>query len=164
MNTRKTIALVDTNVWLDCYLPDRPNSVATRDFICMAQQNSVQLAYPVHILKDVFYLIQLDLKRMARKNGAGTESDFLAVQRAAWSCIENMREQAIAIGADESDAWLACKYRLLSEDLEDNFVLAAAERAEADFIVTGDKALIQKATVAAYTPQDALKYLEAIAR
>ena len=109
MSTRKTIALVDTNVWLDCYLPDRPNSVATRDYICMAQQNSVQLAYPVHILKDVFYLIQLDLKRMARKNGAGTESDFLAVQRAAWSCIENMREQAIAIGADESDAWLACR-------------------------------------------------------
>ena len=101
---------------------------------------------------------------MARKNGVTTKSDFLAVQRAAWSCIENMREQAIAIGADESDAWLACKYRPLSEDLEDNFVLAAAERAEVDFIVTGDKTLIQKATVAAYTPQDALKYLEAIAR
>ena len=42
--------------------------------------------------------------------------------------------------------------------------MAAAERAEVDFIVTGDKTLIQKATVAAYTPQDALKYLEAIAR
>ena len=160
MSTRKLIALVDTNVWLDCYLPDRPNSVATRDFICMAQKNSVQLAYPVHILKDVFYLIQLDLKRMARKNGVTTKSDFLAVQRAAWSCIENMREQAIAIGADESDAWLACKYRALTNDLEDNFVLAAAQRAKVDFIVTNDRQLLKKATVKAYTPADAALILQ----
>ena len=162
MSVRNMIALVDTSVWLDCYLPDRPNSAATRSFICAAQQNSVQLVYPVHVLKDVFYLIQLALKRMAREQGVCAESDFLAVKRAAWGCIENMRECAVAVGADESDAWLACKYRPLSEDFEDNFVLAAAERAKADFIVTGDKELIQKATVAAYTPQDALRYLEAI--
>ena len=164
MSAQNKIVLLDTNVWLDCYLPDRPNSAATRSFICVAQRNAVQLVYPVHVLKDVFYLIQSYLKRMAREKDTCTESDFLAVKRAAWGCIENMRECAVAVGADESDAWLACKFRPLSEDLEDNFVLAAAERAKADFIVTGDMELIKKATVAAYTPQDALRYLEAMMR
>ena len=39
-------------------------------------------------------------------------------------------------------------------------VLAAAERAKVDYLVTSDKQLIQKATVAALTPQDMLSVLE----
>ncbi|MBP3866722.1 MAG: hypothetical protein J6D25_02805, partial [Eggerthellaceae bacterium] len=147
-----------------CFVSGRADEMASLEFIGRAEEAGVELAYPVHILKDVFYLVQRGMKSQARLHGSCTEQGFLAIRRAAWGCIENMREHATAIGADESDAWLACKYRPLSEDLEDNFVLAAAERAKADFIVTGDEGLIRKATVVAYTPQDALKYLEAIGR
>ena len=124
--------------------------------------SDLQLVYPVHILKDVFYLLETGLMRKARAEGFCSESDYVAIKHLVWGCIENMRENAVAVGADESDAWLACKYRRLSEDLEDNFVLVAAERANADFIVTNDEQLIRKATVAAYSPEDAVRYLEAI--
>ena len=39
-------------------------------------------------------------------------------------------------------------------------VLAAADRAKPDYVVTSDRKLIQKATVAALTPEDALKVLD----
>lgn len=55
---------------------------------------------------------------------------------------------------DEADLWLACRYRTLTWDLEDNVVLAAAQRAEADYLVTSDRALIQRATVAVLAPGD----------
>jgi len=149
------IVLVDTNVWLDNYLADRPHAAQSRAFIVQARNAGVQLVYPVHCLNDVFVLIQAHLKRAAREKGALAESDVAAIREIAWACIENMREFATAVGADESDAWKACKYRRLTNDLEDNFVLAAAERATVDFLVTNDKRLLHKSTVNAYTPEDA---------
>lgn len=65
-----------------------------------------------------------------------------------------MCEITTAVGVDESDLWLACKYRNLTWDLEDSFVLAAPRRAEVDYLVTSDQALIQKASVAVLTPVD----------
>ena len=154
------IALVDTNVWLDNYLADRPYAEQSRAFIVQARNVGVQLAYPVHCLNDIFILIQAHLKRAAKKRGELSESDGVAIREIAWGCIENMREFAIAVGADESDAWKACKYRRLTNDLEDNFVLAAAERASASFLVTNDRRLLRKSTVNAYTPEDAVLALK----
>ena len=158
-----SVAVVDTNVWLDNYLGARPGSKTSRSFIVKARSSGLQLAYPIHALPDIFYLLQANVKKKAREEGAFTEGDALAIRELAWACIENMREFAVAVGADESDAWRACKYRHLGNDLEDNMVMAAAERAKARFIVTNDRELIRKATVAAYTPEDALAYLKATA-
>jgi len=58
------------------------------------------------------------------------------------------------VGADEADVWLAAKYRALNEDLEDNLVLAAANRAKADYLITNDTQLIAKSPVPALTPRD----------
>lgn len=154
------IALLDTNIWLDNYLPGRPRSLVSRSFISRARERGVQLAYAVHCLNDVFLIIQHQLKRDARERGETLSAgDSAAIREVAWACAENMRSFSTAIGADESDAWKACKYRSLTGDLEDNFVLAAAERVPVDFIVTNDKRLLQKATVNAYTSEDALKVI-----
>jgi hypothetical protein len=51
--------------------------------------------------------------------------------------------------------------RGLNEDLEDNFVLAAFERAHVDYLVTSDCQLRQKATVPALAPKDMTALLEA---
>ena len=161
MNRENPIALVDTNIWLDNYLPDRPNAAQSRAFIMQARAEGVQLTYPVHCLKDVFFIIQAHLKQLARDKSQLKDADNLAIQEIAWACVENMRELATAIGADESDAWKACKYRLLTNDLEDSFVLAAAERVPVDFLVTNDQRLLRKSTVNAYTPEDALLVLQA---
>lgn len=102
-----------------------------------------------------------ELKRIARSVAPVAEGDVQAIRRIAWACVDNMRELATAVGMDESDLWLACKYRTLTWDLEDNVVLAAAQRAEVDYLVTNDWALIQRATVPALTPEDMTKVLEA---
>ena len=158
------IALVDTNVWLDNYLGQRPHAAESRRFIDEARRQGVQLTYAVHSLSDFFYVMQAELKRSVASEAMGSESKALAVREAAWACVESLRGMATAIGADESDAWLACKYRSLTNDLEDNFVLAAAERVPVDFLVTNDVCLIRKSTVNAYTPADALLVIEATSR
>lgn len=161
MTRERPIALVDTNVWLDNYLGQRPHSDESRRFIDLARQYGVQLTYAVHCLTDFFYILQNELKHSSESGRATTESEALAARETAWACVESLRSIATAIGADESDAWRACKYRTLTNDLEDNFVLAAAERVPVDFLITNDQDLIRKSTVNAYTPADAALVLEA---
>lgn len=161
MKRERPIALVDTNVWLDNCLGDRPGSRDSRKFLMQALNDELLLVYPVHCLRDIFYLVQVHLKALARKDGVISDSEGLAIREAAWACVDEVRRMATAIAADESDAWRACKYRAITNDLEDNFVLAAAERASVDFIVTNDIDLVKKSTVNAYTPADATRMLEA---
>ena len=59
----------------------------------------------------------------------------------AWGCIESIRELGTAVGVDTADLWLASKYRSIGSDFEDNVLLAAAKRSNADFIVTWDRVL-----------------------
>ena len=155
--------LVDTNVWVDNYVAVRKGSRTSQEFIAAAVAAGAGLVYPVHTFKDVFYNVAATLKHMRKmEEGGVSEDDALAIREIAWACVENMRDIATAVAADESDAWLACKYRCFSTDLEDNFVIAAAERANASFVVTRDEDLLRKCTVASYTPEDALGYLGAL--
>lgn len=154
--------LVDTNVWLDHYIVGRPGSEAATAFLSLAYERGAVLLYPAACIRDVFFLICAEFKRACRREGGVlTEGDIQAIRHIAWGCVDNMRELAIAVGMDEADLWLACKYRTLTWDLEDNVVLAAAQRAEADYLVTSDRALIQRATVAALTPGDMTALLDA---
>lgn len=132
-----------------------------RALISMADEAHVELLYPVHAIKDVFYTIQSQLKHQERaERGALSESAVLAIREIAWDCVRNMSENATAVGADGSDVWLAMKLRSIHNDLEDNLVLAAAQRARVDMLVTNDERLILKATVPAHTPADALALLQ----
>lgn len=154
-NTTTAILLLDTNVWLDNYIPTRPGHETARRLLRHARNNGVQLVYAVGTIKDVFYLVSSHFKNDIRSHGQAVgKVEALVAKELAWSCVDNMRELACAVGADESDVWLASKYRSLHEDLEDNLVLAAAERARAAYLVTSDRTLIGKATVAALTPAD----------
>ena len=153
--------LVDTNVWLDYFIGIRQGHDSAQAFLNSSNRAEVQLLYPAAALQDVFYLLMRELKRIARSVAPVTEGDAQAIRRIAWGCVDNMRELATAVGMDESDLWLACKYRTLTWDLEDNVVLAAAQRAEADYLVTNDRELIQHATIAALTPADMTALLKA---
>ena len=160
--SRQLRILVDTNVWLDYFLPARAGHGAAFSFLDEAQRRGVQLLYPASCITDVFYLLLAQLKGAVRhEKGSVSEADTRAVRKLAWGCIECQRELACAVGVDESDLWLACKYRKLTDDLEDNVVLAAAQRAQADFLATGDAALLAKANVAALAPADMLVLLQA---
>ena len=66
-----------------------------------------------------------------------------------------------AVGSDESDLWTACGLCNLHNDLEDNLIVAAAQRSNATYLITSDELLIKHAPVAALTPSDALTLLQA---
>lgn len=155
--------LLDTNVLLDEFLPQRKGSQVSRELIVCAQERGDALLYPARALVDVHYQIAATIKALAREErGELSESDAAAAQRIAWGCIDNLCEWATAVGVDEADVWLARKYRSFNGDFEDNFVLAAAERASADYLVTSDSQLLRKATVAALAPADMLALLRAL--
>lgn len=148
--------LVDTNVWMCNYVPMRKGHNEAREFFRAAWECGAQLLYPAPILKDVFYLLGVEYKRQIRaEKGVLSERDASVINELAWGCVQNMRNVATAVGIDESDLWLACKYKALSTDLEDNVVIAAAQRCEADHLVTFDQDLIRKAPVSALLPTDA---------
>lgn len=153
--------LIDTNVWLDSYLPNRARKDEAVSLLSFAYEHDYALLYATSTLKDVFYLVAAAIKHDIRQQkGALSESDATAATEIAWACVSNMREIATAVGSDESDLWLACKLKSVHADLEDNLVVAAAQRASATCLVTNDEALIKHAPVAALTPSDALAVLQ----
>lgn len=162
MTDRELIILLDTNVLLDEYLPARPGSAASRELIDRAFNRGDHLLFCPHALTDVHYVIMATFKKMVRaEKGELTEADALAIQEIAWGCIDNLCEWATSVGSTQGDVWLARKYKRLNHDLEDNIVLAAAERAKVDYLVTSDQQLLKKATVAALSPEDMLALLDA---
>lgn len=161
MSGQRPTLLIDTNVWLDYYLPDRAGSDKATSLMSFALARDCPLLYPTAIVKDVFYLTANTFKWDARaQKGALSADDAATATEIAWGCVSNMRENATAVGADESDVWLACKLRGIHDDLEDNLVIAAAQRAKATYLVTNDETLIKHAPVATLTPDDALGMLQ----
>lgn len=154
--------MLDTNCWLDYYVPGRPNARQTCDLIRYAFVHDIKLLYPAAIAKDVYYLIALEMKRRFREEqGSLSESAATLASESAWSAVNHMRENAFAVSIGQADVWFAVKTRPMHGDFEDNLVLAAAERAKASLLVTNDQQLIAHAPVAALTPADALKTLQA---
>lgn len=95
-------------------------------------------------LETIFYVLVAEAKRLIRhEKGLVEERDAAAARAFAWGCIQNMQEIATAVGMDASDIWLANKYRSVGSDLEDNILLAAAQRSHADYVVTWDAQLLR---------------------
>ena len=61
-NTTTAILLLDTNVWLDNYIPTRPGHETARRLLRHARNNGVQLVYAVGTIKDAFYLVSSQQK------------------------------------------------------------------------------------------------------
>lgn len=152
--------MVDANVWVDSFCVDHVESLAARAFIGQAAEADASLFFPVHIAKDVLYVVQHELKRSVLANGGVlNEASARAIGDAALAFVRNMTENATAVGADASDLWLADKYLALHRDYEDNLVLAACKRAQADYLVTNDRKLLEHADIAAKTPRQMMPIL-----
>lgn len=153
--------LVDTNVWVDQFIPQRPGQRHSLRFIDKACEEDVILLYPACALKDVFYLIQSESRRLAREQmGALSQQDALAARAYAWGCIDAIQGLALPVGTELIDIRMASIWRHVSGDFEDNLVRAAAERSEADLLVTWDKEMLAKHVVPTATPVDALAEMQ----
>lgn len=152
--------VVDTNVWVDSYCKEHVGSDAAKRFLSAAYEAQAELLYPVHIAKDVVFVLSQEARRtFSKRFGQLSEGMARAIRESAWACLRNMNELATPIGADASDVWLADKYLKIHPDFEDNLVLAACRRVKADFLVTNDAQLIAHADVVAKTPTQMLQLL-----
>ena len=160
MSANPSTLLVDTNVWLDVFLRNRPGHIPAKELIDYALGSGIQLLYSPISLKDVEYITAATFKREVRAQGDVVDNACaLVAQQFAWSCVQSMRRMAIAVGTDESDMWLAEKYHAIHPDFEDDILLAASKRSNADYLVTGDNRLLAHAPVPAITPSNLLVLL-----
>lgn len=70
----------------------------------------------------------------------------------AWSFFDNIKDIVGFVGCDESDIFIAEKLRNKNDDFEDNLVVAAAIRADANYLVSNDNNLLKKQLVPTKTP------------
>lgn len=153
--------LLDTNIWMDNYFSNRPESAAARELIAYANEQNYTLAYATTSAKDLFFLAGSELKRIVRQQeGELSESSARACSEMAWAFLKNMTAIAVAAPVGEPQIWLATHYRDLHEDFEDDLILAAAEESRADFLVTGDRDLFGKSAVPTFMSADMLAYLK----
>ncbi len=163
MSEESKLILVDTNVWLDYFIPARAGRADAIAFLKGACAVDAELLYAATSSKDLFYLIACEHKAWYRReHGELTHDAAAAATGLAWSCIDNLSELATPVPCDLSDIWLAKKHRELHGDYEGDLVIAAALRAHADLLVSNDAALCAHAPVAAMSTADAVRYLHAL--
>ncbi|MDO4798670.1 MAG: hypothetical protein Q4A01_11710 [Coriobacteriales bacterium] len=153
--------LFDTNVWLEKYLPWRTDHDIVLALLREARLQEVSIAFPAQSALDVYQRVRIENKRWAREQGRLDEPMARAIKRLAWDCVNDMREIATAVPVDSSDFYMACKHRDIHDDLEDDLVLAACQRAHASHLVTIDRKLLAHSPVEAVTPKKMLELLRA---
>ena len=135
MLTNPPLLLLDTNVWLDYFLPSRDGEGIAARLLNAAQTHNASLAFASHTALDVYQRFSADSKRWLRAGGRLTEEWAIAIKRLAWDCVNEMREIASAVPVDSSDLYLSCKFRDRLDDFEDDLVMAACERSGANYLV-----------------------------
>ena len=163
MKTTINSLLIDTNVWIDYFIAERPHHDEAFELIDLAASNGIALCYAITTAKDLFHQLAVDAKRWARRRCGGSlpEGFGAAAQEFSWGCVTSLDNLATPLGMDGSDLWLAVKQKPVHRDLEDNLVAAAAKRARVDFLVTGDADFKMHSPVATLLPGDAVRLLRA---
>ena len=157
MPSNPPILLLDTNVWLDLYLPHQSGAEPSRELIRWSVSHDIGLAFPSSAILDVYRRVGMLLKTWVREErGTLTEADVVAIKRMAWDNVNEMQRIAVPIPVEVHDLALAAKYRDVHNDLEDDLVIPSALRGKANYLVTNDRALIKRSPVTALTPQGML--------
>ena len=156
--------LLDTNVWLDFFLDRSNKHDLAGQLVTRAVQNDVTLFTSIQSIKDVHFLIGLELKREQRDaTGKLDEAFARAIDEVAWACISSIRKQSIIVPADESDMLEAMLMRDKHTDFEDNLIAAAAMRCNADYLVTSDRQMLGHQVVTTASIEEALAVIGDIA-
>lgn len=159
MSYNPPILLLDTNIWLDIYIPFRQGHEAAREMINIALDCDISLAYPAHAALDVYQRVRSDNKEWIRKSRELTQTDAIAIKRTAWDYVNEIRKIATAVPVSFSDIYLACAFRDEHDDFEDTLVMAACQRAKANYLVTRDVALAAHSPIEAKTPEEMTELL-----
>ena len=154
------VLLFDTNIWVGFELRDR-GFEQIEDLMRLARRNGARIGIAAHSLKDVFTIVERRLKaaeqadQRMRKESVGP-----AARVAAWAVINHILGFAEIVGSDYLDAYMAMKDRVFHDFYENNLVIAAVRRMQADLLVTQNRALINHSPVPALDVQRAITWLE----
>lgn len=159
--SKAPLLLLDTNVWLDYYLGDRRDHATAFKLLDTMLSHGLTPLFSVACIKDVYYLVQASLKRVARRASEGvlSEEQLIIARDTAWACIDHMREAGVCVGADGSDVAMAIAQRGLHPDFEDDLVIASALRSGSTMLITNDERFRRHCPVAALSSKDALTWL-----
>lgn len=154
--------LFDTNVLVDYLLGREPGCTACKRIIAMSEPGQYALYATSLSLKDAYYLVSRNLRRMERlASGSVSEGMARAVSETAWACVRQLVDMVLVVPVGRNECLDAFTLRPLHGDFEDNLVVASAREIGADYLVTGDERLLKRAPVACLRPQDLVLLLEA---
>lgn len=149
--------LLDTNVWLDYYLPTRAGHAAAARVVTFAHDHQTPLLYAIHSVNDVCYIVGRTFRDELRRLGYRPDKTSHEVTSSmVEDVLSDMQTIATAVGADASDLWLAKRYHRIHPDYEDCLVLAAVERSGARCLISNDRSLLRHAPCLALSPEEYL--------
>lgn len=147
------LIMVDTNVWVDLYVPGRPLREESMAFFEAARGADVELLFTLEIARAVFRIVSYEAKRWVRQStGELSEAYAHAISDHAWGFLQDMQEYATPVGSSTPDLWMATKLRDEHPELEDDLIVAACMRLGVDYLVTNDAKLIRHSPVATVDP------------
>lgn len=152
--------LLDTNVLVDHYIGRGPRHDEVGRFIVAATARDIPLYIASLSLKDLFFIVEQDMKQTLRAAKGSLDPDGAAAAReTAWSCVLNALGFALVVPVGYNEVLQAVTNRPQHDDFEDDLVVAAAQRANIDYLVTSDRALARHAPTACLDPKEALELL-----
>ena len=145
--------MVDTNVWVDLYVPGRPNRETSIAFYEEAKRSQAELVFTLEIARAVFRIVSYEAKRWVRQQtGELSETYAHAIANHAWDFVQDMQTYGTPVGSSTPDLWMASKMRDGHSEIEDNLIVAACMRMDTDYLVTNDAKLLRHSPVAAVDP------------
>lgn len=155
------LIMVDTNVWVDLYVPRRPNREASLAFFEAAERAGAELVFTLEIARAVFRIVSHEAKQWVRQGTGGLSEAYAhAIADHVWDFVEDMQEHGTPVGSSTPDLWMATKLRDEHAEIEDDLIIAACMRLHTDYLVTNDAKLIRHSPVAAVDPAMMTKLLE----
>ena len=148
--------LMDTNVWLDYYLEEGAFAEAKR-LVELAEAEKIDLLYTPTTAKDLFYIIPRRLRLRI------PDRSDVPLAPASWACIEHMMQVATASPLSLGECEMARMLGKRMPDLEDNLIIASADTANADYVVTSDRRMIAAMPEVCITPARAIELIGIIA-
>ncbi len=153
--------MVDTNVWVDLYIPARPNREDSFAFFEEAKRSQAELVFTMEVARAVFRVVTYEAKRWVRQGKDElSEAYARAIANHAWDFVQDMQEYGTPVGSSTPDLWMASKLRDGHPEIEDNLIVAACMRLDTDYLVTNDAKLLRHAPVAAVNPQMMTRLLQ----
>lgn len=166
---------LDTNVLLDHLLHrdehDGRGGTAKAMLEACVRHDVILRCAPTS-LKDIAYITETSLRRafrsVVRPSAGGEPADSLVerelmrtlLRKIPWNCIERTLSLCEVAPIDRTTCDRAISLCERHDDFEDDLIIAAAQQAGSDHVVTSDKALIEHFPELCITPRRLMELLE----